>query len=112
MRNKQDITVFPDIPLLMSLRRGAIYMPLFPENSLSSSDYPLPILLYFMLIQGKIREYRRRESAQLLRDKKQTGYNSSSGKSRTGRHHDDLTPAEFRNDVGHVIRKLCYACIR
>jgi hypothetical protein len=37
MQNKQDITVFPDIPSPMSQRRGAIYIPLFPENALSNA---------------------------------------------------------------------------
>jgi hypothetical protein len=64
MRNKQDTAVSPDIT---SLRRSPIGIFLFPENPLSSSGRLPSIRPYFILIQGKMREYGRKKAVQLLR---------------------------------------------
>jgi hypothetical protein len=65
---RDGISVSTGITSLSSLRRGAIGKPLFPPSPLSSSPCrSLPILPYFILIQSKIREYKRREAIRLLR---------------------------------------------
>jgi hypothetical protein len=62
MRNRQDITVFSDIPL-------------FAESALDGSGHPLLILPYFIFIQGKIREHSERGAARLPWEHEEIGDN-------------------------------------